>query len=170
MAKLLLLAIIFCLVATVGFSQSDAVSGKVPSDIFNRLTSSVKDYRLDTTAAPDDKVTRKITELRNLKGGFNINEAIEFKIEEDRQKKEVPKEELDKVSEFFKTGYGKRWLDNAVVWIYRRHFTYKELRQLVKFYKTSAGQKLAADFPVIMMQSLRAAEMIKDTYTLQQKK
>jgi hypothetical protein len=34
----------------------------------------------------------------------------------------------------------------------------------VKFYKTNAGQKMATDFPVIMLQSLKAAEMIKEGY------
>jgi len=109
-------------------------------------------------------------QLRNLRGGFKINEAIDFKIEEDRQKNETSKTEMDKLSDFFKSGNGKRWLDNAVIWIYRSYFTYKELKQLVKFYKTSAGQKMATNFPIIMMQSLKAAEMIKDSYTEQQKK
>jgi hypothetical protein len=129
--------------------------------LFERVGASVKEFRLDTSAAPADKITQKIIELRSLKGGFNINEAIEFKIEEDRQKNEVSKAELDKIATFFKEGNGKRWLDNATIWIYRKHFTYPQLKQLVKFYKTSAGQKLATDFPIIMMQTLAAAEAIK---------
>jgi uncharacterized protein len=45
--------------------------------------------------------------------------------------------------------------------IYREEFTYGELEKLVKFYKTSAGQKLSQRFPVVMLKSLAAAEMIK---------
>jgi hypothetical protein len=100
--------------------------------------------------------------LRNLKGGFNINEAIAFKQQEDEGKNEVPKEQLAFVKQQFESGNAKRWLDNAVIHIYRDHFTYKELKQMAKFYKTSAGQKLADDFPYIMMKSLMAAQIIHD--------
>jgi len=164
MTRITPLAIFFCLPTIPGFSQGDTNSTKNNSAIFEKIGKSVKEFKLDTTMAPDDKITRKIIELRNLRGGFNINEAINFKIEEDRQKNETPKAELDKLSEYFNKGAGKKRLDNAITWIYRRNFTYKELKQLVKFYKTSAGQKMASEFPVIMLQSLRAGEMIKDMY------
>ena len=170
MTKRTQLTIIFCLFANAGFSQKDTVENNMSSHIFERIAKEVKGFQLDTTTAPDDKITRKIIMLRNLRGGFNINEAVDFKIEEDRQKNEVPKAELEKFANFFKSGDGKRWLDNATIWIYRRQFTYNELKQLVKFYNTSAGRKMATDFPVIMMQSLRAAELIKDMYAQQQKK
>jgi len=170
MIRKIRLIIIFCLLATPGFSQGETNSAKNPSALFDRVTKSVMAYQLDTTAAPDDKISRKIIELRNLRGGFNINEAINFKIEEDRQKNEIPKAELDKLSEFFNYGAGKKWLDNAITWIYRRNFTYTEIKQLVKFYKTAAGQKIATEFPVIMLQSLRAGEAIKRMYGQQQKK
>lgn len=152
------------MLTVVGFSQADTSSTKNPSAVFNNITKRVKEFRLDTTAAPDDKITEKIIELRNLKGGFNINEAINFKIEEERQKTETPTAELDKLSDYFNTGNGKKWLGNAITWIYRRNFTYAELKQLVKFYKTAAGQKMASEFPVIMLQSLQAGEMIKEMY------
>lgn len=169
MTKFTRLTIIFFLLSSIGFSQSDTTANNIRSAIFDRIAKDVKEFQLDTTAAPDDKITRKIMELRSLRGGFNINEAIDFKIKDDRQKNEVPKADLEKFATFFKSGDGKPWLDNAMIWIYRKHFTYDELKQLVKFYKTSAGQKMATDFPVIMMQSLRAAEMIKDIYAQQQK-
>jgi len=168
MIKYSILLFAFCLFAPTVFSQSDSTKAGINS-IFERIGKEVKDYRLDTTNAPNDKIMRKIIELRNLRGGFNINEALEYKLEEDRQKNEVPKEELDNLSNFFKSGNGKKWLDNAVIWIYREHFSYKELKQLVKFYKTEAGQKMATDFPVIMMQTLTAGEMIRNLYAQQKK-
>ncbi|WP_462248759.1 DUF2059 domain-containing protein [Ferruginibacter sp.] len=168
--RLTCITTLFCLLTFTGYSQADTVANKMASGIYQRIEKNMKEFQLDTTAAPDDKTTKKIIELRNLRGGFNINEAIDFKIQEDRQKNEIPTAELDKVSIFFKSGDGKKWLDNAMVWIYRRQFTYGELKQLVKFYKTSAGQKMATNFPVVMMQSLRAAEMIKEIYTQLQKK
>lgn len=164
MSRYIAILLSLCLSTLMGQAQTDSTQPPDMSGIFNRIAASLKDYRPDTTTPPDDRITRKIMELRNLRGGFNINEAISFKIEEDRQKGEVPKEELDKIETFFKSGNGKKWLDNTAVWIYRRHFTYKELKQLVKFYRTPAGQKMATDFPVIMIQSLRAAELIKELY------
>lgn len=169
MTKYLVTTVLLCILATTGFCQTDTAAGSMASGIFEKIAKGIKDFQLDTTAAPDDKITEKIIELRTLRGGFNINEAIDFKLEEDRQKGELPKAEVEKLAAFFKSGNGKKWLDNATNWIYRRHFTYPELKQLVSFYKTSAGQKMATDFPIIMMQSLRAAEMIKDIYTQQQK-
>ena len=76
----------------------------------------------------------------------------------------MPKAELDKVETFFKSGNGKRWLDKTMIWIYRNHFTYSELKKLVKFYKTPAGQKMATELPLIMVKSLKAGEMIKEFY------
>jgi hypothetical protein len=56
-----------------------------------------------------------------------------------------------------------------MIHIYRQHFTYNELKQLVRFYKTSAGKKMAKDFPLIMMKSLIAAQIIHDTLIAEQK-
>lgn len=160
MKELTCLLLIFCILVIPGLSQIETSSNKTARGIFDRIAKEIQEFKLDTTAAPDDKITKKIRELRNLKGGFNIEEAIEFKLAEDSEKKEMPREEIEKFSYFIKQGDGKRWLDNAVTWIYRKHFNYAELKKLVKFYKTSAGQKMATDFPVIMLKSLRAVEMI----------
>lgn len=151
-----------CLIPTMAFSQNEGITA--PSNIFSRITQSIKEFKLDTTAAPNDKITKKIIELRNLRGGFNISEAIDYKIEEDRQKNEIPKSEIESLATFFKSGNGKKWLDNAIIWIYRQQFSYNELKLLVKFYKTPTGQKMAANFPIIMMKSLRVAEIIKENY------
>jgi len=141
-----------CFISTHAFSQTD---------IFKKIVSEIETYVPDTTAAPDDKITRKIIEIRQLRGGFNINEAIEFKLQEDRQKGDLSQEQFDKAAAFFSTGNGRKWLDNAVIWIYRKHFTYAELKQMAKFYRTSAGKKMGSELPVIILQSLKAAEVIR---------
>lgn len=170
MNKFYVLLFAFLAASITASSQSDTLLKEKQLSIFDRISREVKDYTLDTSAAPDDKVTRKIIELRHLKGGFNINEAIDYKLEEDKQKGEIPGQEFRIFSDFMKTGNGKRWLDNAMVWIYRKHFTYKELKQLVKFYKTPAGRKMSSEFPVVMLQSLTAAEMIKNIFSKQYSK
>ncbi|MBC8033937.1 MAG: DUF2059 domain-containing protein [Chitinophagaceae bacterium] len=148
----------------IALSQTDTVSALALPSVFEKIISSVSQYKLDTSNLPDDKITRKILEVRRLRGGFNINEAIAFKLEEERRKGEMNPEEWKKLSDYFMKGDGKRWLDNAVSWIYRQSFTYRELKGLVKFYKSDAGQKMSEAFPLIMMQSLAAAEQIKETF------
>jgi hypothetical protein len=152
---------------TTTFAQEDTLLN-VNSSIFERITKSMNDYQLDTTTVPNDKMTKLIIELRNLRGGFNINEAIEFKLAEDKHKMDITDAEFEKISMFFKNGDGNKWLNNAMIWIYRQHFSYKELKHLVGFYKTSAGQKMASDFPFIMLKSFAAAEAIKNIYLNEQ--
>lgn len=161
---------LFVFLTCTAYAQSDSSFKGSTVSVFGKISEEVKNFKLDTSSVPNDRITRKIQELRKLRGGFNINEAIDYKLEEDRQKNEVSKAEMDKFSVFFKYGDGKKWLDNSMIWIYREHFTYRELKKLVKFYKTSAGQKMATDFPVIMLKSLAAAEAIKGMYQQQNKK
>lgn len=162
MKSILLLGIFAIFLATSSFAQSD--SSKTNSASFEHISIALKNFKLDTSAVPNDKVTRLINELRNLRGGFNINEAIEFKIAEQKQKNELTSHEAEKLSIYFKSGNGKKWLDNAITWIYREQFTAKELKQLIRFYKSSAGEKMATAFPLLMMKSLMAGEAIKAMY------
>mgnify|MGYP003286322833 FL=1 len=145
-------------------AQTDTLRKANSNSIFDKITQSVSQFKPDTTAPPQDKITKKIQELRALRGGFNIGKAIEFKLEEDRRKGEMPAAQMDALTHFFTDGNGKQKLDHAITHIYRNLFTYKELKQLVSFYKKSAGQKLATEFPLIMLQSLAAAEMLKTEF------
>jgi uncharacterized protein len=153
---------VLLLMIGVGLNAMAQTDSTQLAGIFERITKEVQAYKIDTSAAPDDKVTRKIRELGALKGGFNISEAIDFKMQEEEKENKTPKATLTFLREQFHNGKGKQWLDNAVVHIYRDHFTYSELKQMVKFYKTSAGQKLATDFPLIMMKTLMAGQVIHD--------
>jgi len=123
----------------------------------------MKSFKLDTSAVPNDKLSAEIRELRKIRGAFNINSIIDIKIAEQRSKKEMPEDEINKLEKFFQQGNGKKWLDNAVIWIYRSQYTYEEVKQIEKFYKTSAGQKMANSFPIIIFQSLKAAELIGES-------
>lgn len=152
--------LIGCTFPNFSFSQSKITS---PS-IFERLSKEAASYKPDTSAVPDDKLTRKIIALREAKGGFNINEAIEFKLGEAKQKNEITEDIYDKANDYFTTGDGKRQLDNAVIWIYRNNFTFKEIKQLTKFYKTSAGRKMSEQLPLIIIESLAAAEKIQEGF------
>ena len=146
------------------WAQTDTLRKAKSNSIFDRITQSISQFKSDTTAPPQDKITKKIQELRALRGGFNIGEAIEFKLEEDRRKGEMPAAQMDALTHFFTDGNGKQKLDHAITHIYRNLFTYKELKGLVRFYRTSAGQKMATEFPLIMLQSLAAPEMLKTQF------
>lgn len=179
MKKYSTLTLIFCLLSTLAFAQHDhnhdhdhdhdKVIVRDTSSVFARHFQAVKDYKVDTTAVPNDSITKLITELRNLGGGFNISEVIQLKIEEDREKQGVSSPEFEKATVFFKTGAGKKWLDNAVIRIYRNHFTYDELKDLVNFYKTPAGKKMAAELPVVTLKSIRVAEVLREYFVIHHK-
>ncbi len=135
-------------------------------EVFEKITATLKDFKVNTTAVPEDQLTKEIRKLRETKGGFNINEAISFKIGEDLSKGDLTQLDSEKLDHFFKSGKGKMELDNAVIWIYRDLFTTSEIRKLTTFYKSSAGQKLSENFPVVMLESLKAAEEIMKNYKL----
>jgi len=111
---------------------------------------------------PDDAITKEINKLRTLGGGFNIGEAIAFKIREDVKNNDLTEAQAAEMTAYFTVGRGKRLLDNAINSIYRRRFTLQELKELNRFYSSPAGRKMSAEFPVIMLQSLMAAQMVKD--------
>ena len=135
-------------------------------EVFQKITATLKDFKVNTTAVPEDQLTKEIRKLREIKGGFNINEAISFKIGEDFSKGDLTQLESENLDQFFKSGKGKSDLDNAVIWIYRDLFTTSDVRKLTKFFKSSAGQKLSENFPIVMLESLKAAEEIIKTYKM----
>jgi hypothetical protein len=163
-ALLFLLLSIFFSMLVEAQNTSDTATQAQHLAFVQNMMKEVGAYKPDTTSPPADKITQKIIELRKLRGNFNINEVVAFKLEEDKQKGDLSAEKQKQLFDYFTTGNGKRWLDNAAIWLYRNRFSYRELKQLVKFYRTSAGQKMAADFPVIMMESLAAAQMLKDGF------
>ncbi len=133
-------------------------------EVFQKISSTLKEFKVNSTEVPEDQLTHEIRKLRSTKGGFNINEAILFKIGEDQSKGELTKEDAEKLEQFFNSGNGRRDLDNAITWIYRDLYTSAEVRKLTRFYKSSAGQKLSKNFPIIMLESLKAAEEIMKEY------
>ena len=159
-----LIACIFCFTTFIG--QTENTNENV-APVFQRIADGVKNYKLDTLTPPVDNNTKLINELRNLKGGFNINEFLQFKMLEESQKPENDTDVFRKGMDFFTTGNGKKWLDNAVINIYREHYTEKELKAMVKFAKTPAGKKMASETPIIILQAAAAGEMIQKSFEKQ---
>jgi hypothetical protein len=115
---------LFLIISNRTNAQTDSVR---KSEMIGKIMAGMKEFRPDTTTPPEDKLTIAIKELRSLKGGFNIQTAIEIKIAEERQKGELPKEQIDRLADYLQNGKGKVWLENASIWIYRAHFSYKDV-------------------------------------------
>jgi hypothetical protein len=159
MRKIFVLYGLFLVFSHYASAQSDTAS---VTGVFDRITNEVRSYQIDTSQAPNDRTTKLILQIRSLRGGFNIDEAIAYKMGEEKKENKHEEAQFAYLGEQFRSGKAKQWLENAVVHIYRQHFSYKELKQITRFYKTSAGAKFANDFPYIMMKSLVAAQIIQE--------
>src|SRR6476469_10130058 len=108
--KILSFMVAAVLSLTSALAQTDS-AGK--GSIYERVTSELASFKPDTSAVANDKITRKIRELRTLSGGFNVNSVIEFKMQEDEHKNELSSAALAHLKQEFENGRGKMWLDNA---------------------------------------------------------
>ncbi|HET9824627.1 MAG TPA: DUF2059 domain-containing protein [Chitinophagaceae bacterium] len=117
--------------------------------------------RTDTVAVPNDSFTKKIKTLRSEQKGLTLETIIGLKIAEEQQKdtshsKEFYKKLLDEIT----TGRTGKLLENSVVNIYRRSFTENEIDELIRFYRTSAGQKMNTEYLLLLVQSVKDAEQL----------
>ena len=115
----------------------------------------------DTVSVVDDLLTRKIRALRSERSGLTIETILQIKIMEEQQKdtshsKEFYKKLLEEVT----TGRTSKLIENSVINLYRRTFTEKEIDELVKFYKTSAGKKMDEQYLLLLVESAKNAEQL----------
>ncbi len=156
----LIMAVLF---AATGFSQVD-------SAFLLRLKrmDTANFLRLDTLTPPNDGLTRKIKELRKERKGINIGAVIQIKLLEERAKDTTrPKSFYDNLEAELTTGNSARLLENSLVNIYRRSFSLKEIKRLIRFYKTSAGRKMDDEYVLLLVQSVKDAEQIMKMAYLQ---
>jgi hypothetical protein len=146
------------------FSIASPIDTTKKLSTFDKISTQLQAYKPDTSTPPNDRVTQTIRQIMSLRGGFNINEAIEYKIQEDRASGGMSEVDLNRLALYLQKGEGRRQLDNSIIWIYRSTFNLKELQQIKSFYATSAGQKMADSFPILMMKSLAAAQLLKDGF------
>ena len=142
-------------------TQKDTTVNSESTNEIMKIVNEVKSYKPDTSDVPNDKLTRKIKEFRDRKGGFNINTVMDYKIQEDLGKNDLSKENGMKLKEEFTSGRARRLLDNAIIWLYRKTFTYKEMKKLTRFYNSTAGQKYSDFFMPMLLKSVVAAETIQ---------
>ncbi len=164
MKKILLFVLMGCFTLTTAHAQNETQPKENLDQLIERITQATSHFKIDTTAVPDDRITRKIEEIRKYRGNFNIDALIDLKLMQDKNSHKHSKAELTRETNFFKTGDGSRWIHNAVVWVYRKHFTYKELKGMARFYKSPAGQKWGSDFPIVLVQVGMVAEQVGQLY------
>jgi hypothetical protein len=118
--------------------------------------------RLDTLDAPNDALTQKIRELRKLRSGLTVEGIVQLKMMEEKQKdtSAAKKEFYDKLLKEATQGRTAKLIDNCMINMYRRTFTEQEVDDLVRFYKTSAGQKMDKEFLVLLVESAKGAEQL----------
>lgn len=167
MKKFLFITLLGCLLCVNVHAQNHVTQKENVPAFMQRVTKEISEFKIDTTTVPNDKITRKIEELRKYRGNFNVNTLVDFMLQQEKNSHKIPEASYNKAYNFFKNGDGARWLHNAVIWIYRKHFTYKELKAMTRFYKSSAGQKWASEFPIVAIQNFLAAQQIGKVYKKQ---
>jgi hypothetical protein len=150
------LLLFLCLIGQYAFSQIDSgfVKALKALDTANIL-------KTDTLAPPNDAFTKKIKVLRNERKGLTTENIIRMKLMEEQQKDTVhPKEFYTELQREITTGKTGQLLENSYVNLYRKHFTEREVDDLINFYKSSAGKKLDNEFILLMVQSVKGAEQL----------
>jgi hypothetical protein len=145
-----------CVIGQYAFSQIDSgfVKALKALDTANIL-------KTDTLAPPNDAFTKKIKVLRNERKGLTTENIIRMKLMEEQQKDTVhSKEFYTELQREITTGKTGQLLENSYVNLYRKHFTEREVDDLINFYKSSAGKKLDNEFILLMVQSVKGAEQL----------
>ncbi len=154
--KLLILLAVASIFHLVGFSQVDTAFIAKLKSLDTAIT-----LKVDTATVPEDELTRKIRLLRKEKGGFTIETIIGIKIAEEREKDTVhSKEFYNQLTADFTSGKTAKLIDNCMVNLYRRNFSEPEIDDLLRFSKTSAGKKMDREFILLMVQSVKDAELL----------
>jgi len=152
-----LFILFFCLsISLPGFSQID-------SSFINRIKAldTANILKSDTVSTPDDQLTRKIKLLLSEKKGLSVGTILRIKIAEEQQKDTThSKEFYDKLLGEITSGKTGKLIENGLINLYRRTFNEKEIDELIRFYRTSAGKKMDKEFLLIMVESIKGAEQL----------
>jgi hypothetical protein len=185
-AKLLLLSLLFfCLSATLyaqkktpaGKAQTKTVTKPPPPPVetqdlppeVEKLEEALIDtaalnnmsIAFDSTAAPDDELTREIKRMLTVtevvKTGLSIAEQ-HITAQQSANTDAVSQEFIGRFLKALKTGRVYNLFENMFVKMYRGHFSVDEIRKLTEFYQTSLGKKTLDILPQLMQQGQEAGE------------
>jgi hypothetical protein len=118
----------------------------------------------DTTAVPDDELTRSIKKLLDLTGYLKSSaEIIKTIYETEDMKALLPEDFRNKfIAAYEENGFAYKYLALITIKNYRKYFTLEDIKQLTNFYETPAGKKMTAVYPELMRDnSLEGAKLGK---------
>lgn len=111
---------------------------------------------IDTTAAPDDELTREIKKMlvmTNAQGAATQAMKTALEIQRKNVGATLPAEFYDRFNQVIDNGEISHLLELVAIKIYREKFTVDDIKEINKFYETAAGKKLAAELPFITSKS-----------------
>ena len=160
-SKIFILLIVFCLITLRLAAQNN--SAGMPS-AFQSLIGDLN-LKVDTTAPPEDSLTKKIRILRAERGSFSFDTVIKYQIVSlQSTDTKRPKEYYLTLLDECQHGYAHHLIENILINLYRQCFTEKEMDQLVEFYKTSLGKRMMIDiFMITATAGTAIQQIVKET-------
>jgi len=110
---------------------------------------------LDTIPPPQDELTNELRKMLEMTGALNLGVQFAKGIQDLQATGQdiLPKEFYERMYEAIANGDGKRWFENAIIKIYRKHLILEDVKQLNAFYSTPAGKKYISFLPVFLEES-----------------
>jgi hypothetical protein len=118
---------------------------------------------VDTTAAPNDDLTNEIKKLLNITNSMSTAVVVmKGTIESQRQNPSVqlPDEFYTRFIAAIDNGRVGGMLENTIIKIYRKKFNREEIQEVIKFYESPVGKKMAAESTFIADNSRIEGEKI----------
>lgn len=125
---------------------------------------------IDTTAAPDDELTKEIKTMLNGSGSMKASvETMKYMIDMQRKNpsQTLPGEFYDRFLQSIESGRIGGLLENAIVKVYREKFTLQEMKEVNAFFSSPAGKKMATEQTALAAASRIAGEKIGGFIALQ---
>jgi uncharacterized protein len=107
---------------------------------------------IDTVPPPNDELTAAIKQLIEVTNGMNTSKTVMKGSLESQRKlnpNQVPDEFYVRMLAAVESGQVNGYIENIVVKVYRQKFTLEEVKEVVKFYDSPIGKKMAVEAPVI---------------------
>jgi hypothetical protein len=114
-----------------------------------------KEPLLDTIPPPQDDLTSELKKMLEMTGSLNLGVQFAKGLQELQSSGRdiLPKEFYERLYDEIANGNGKRWFENALIKVYRKHLTLEDVKQLNVFYGTPAGKKYISLLPVFLEES-----------------
>ena len=171
-----LFSALFTVITNQGFSQSDTTKTKKTTtkkqpapppkklpdqdtkiDVISvdSAVSSYKEPILDTIPPPQDDLTKELKKMLETTGALNLGVQFAKGLQELQASGQdiLPKEFYERLYDEIANGNGRRWFENAIIKIYRKHLTVEDVKELNAFYSTPAGKKYISLLPVLLEES-----------------